>query len=97
MTLRTSSATRRRVVSRSSDVAITSDTSSNSGSTGTCFSCLLGTEPMVFYDSSRFCAEYRVPSTQYLVPSGETRQLGKRVDRVACVGFLMYLVLGTRY
>src|SRR5271169_4600860 len=52
MTLRTTSATRRTVVSRSSDVASTSATSSSSDSTGR-RSGLDRTEPILLYDSSR--------------------------------------------
>src|ERR1700733_24739 len=54
MTLRTTSATRRSVVSRSSDVARTSATSSRSGSICKCG--LLRTEPIAFYihDTSHF-------------------------------------------
>src|SRR5579863_9835271 len=47
MTLRTTSATRRTVVSRSSDVASTSATSSRSDSTGS-FPGFVRTEPIVF-------------------------------------------------
>src|SRR5271155_1593064 len=63
MTLRTTSATRRKVVSKSSDVAMTSPTSNNSGSTCRCFSGLFRTDPIcVFYDSSgAFSTEYLVP------------------------------------
>src|SRR5580658_3007797 len=52
MTLRTTSATRRTVVSRSSDVASTSATSSSNDSTGN-RSGLDSTEPISLYDSSR--------------------------------------------
>src|SRR5579862_5292444 len=53
MTLRTTSATRRTVVSRSSEVANTSATSSSSDSTGK-RSGLERTESIVGYDSSTF-------------------------------------------
>src|SRR5580704_9453565 len=52
MTLRTTSATRRTVVSRSSEVASTSATSSSSDSTGK-RSGLASTESIGWYDSSR--------------------------------------------
>src|SRR5215470_735925 len=54
MTLRTTSATLRKVVSRSSDVANTSATSSSSDSTGN-RSGLDRSEPTFPYDSSRVC------------------------------------------
>src|SRR5271156_64015 len=88
MTLRTTSATRRRVVSRSSEVDMTSATSSNRGSTyrclscGKCFSSLFRTEAII----SMIAAVLSVPSTQYLVPRTAT------CDRLALV-----FLLGTRY
>src|ERR1700678_2977437 len=58
MTVRTTSAMRRRVVSRSSEVARTSDISSNKGSTANCFPELFRTDPMV---RSMIAAAIEVP------------------------------------
>src|SRR5580658_168664 len=77
MTFRTTSATRRRVVSRSSEVAMTSATSSNSGSTCKCFSCLLRTEPI---DLSMIAAVLRVPGTK---PRDRFHQQGNQIQASA--------------
>src|ERR1035437_7173309 len=66
MTLPTTSATRRTVVSRSSDVANTSATSSSSDSTGN-RSGLESTEPIRSYDSSR------VPRSSWLAGSAGSK------------------------
>src|SRR5579863_97420 len=71
MTLRTTSATRRTVVSRSSEVASTSATSSSSDSTGK-RSDFVRTEPIVVYDSSRVFSACREAPLVPLFPGHHT-------------------------
>src|ERR1700722_15383539 len=89
MTLRTTSATRRRVVSRSSEVASTSATSSSKGSICKCCAGLERTDPIVSMIAAGFRETESTP-----VRSGFCRLLGVRQ---CCAAFLSTTLLPRHY